>query len=1155
MTATQHRAALDAAVAVFRDLGWVGARPEDAATLPMGTAAQQRTALAGLRSGEWSGDDPDDPRGLRWVSWIGPDIDAGMLTVFTIRAGVTAQRAVERVSRQHGVSPTALAAVVRARGEGFVREFTERALAHGIRGVGRHGLMILILRFVHEQGFSVPEDAGYLELWTTCAYWATREGAAGADESADPDPSLEAAPLTLEMIGARFTEHLRVAVATRFPPNVWLREVIVAGLERDWIEASEARELVFAGLDGAQRPGDRKAWAEILTGPLELTSPEQRALLLDHADALVSSIATGDAALIEAFGPPLILHANEEVLADVLRLSLEARTKKARRAILAAATARPVPSAELVAEFGPTLADFAAGTDAPLARTAAALLQAWGGSAETRPAAETAPVARGRWEPTPPLWTVPRFELGEPSAAALTAAAAALSGLPESSLSDPAAERLLALANLVARRGPEAARVALRGVRPQWVPGLRGVAEWVAGLPIPMLDRPPREDIPESGATIYGPVPARDAAVLQRLGSVPALLSTPTWIDLRVDPGELVAGLRDYAAEGAAASEADLYLAMLRLDLTLITPELAAELAELEVPVLRQDGSTQPTPAGPAVLRYAEAPLQEPDRELDTQRHWWTPGLLTIPPPLSEFPPRLRAETFFGGLSLDACPNGGDTAGYGIEASDIAGLGRDLRVLVTRSRPLTPGLAINLLATQRGFHERAAVDGVQAVREAWERGILVPGVADPALLDWRETPSKLAAFATACGELADEGMLSVVWPLLDAFASTSVTAPRRLAGTAELVEMIGEFIPAVAAAVSTGLADANALDLPGTRALAAAGGNSRAVVLARRILTALPPEQSSSSSAECDDAQELNAAAPQLNMSDEEFFAAWPPDRGNEPVVDDGAAVTARWHDESAATRFLEIGLTFPAEKLADPTRGPREFLTRTSWFYDLEREGQCGMTEGLDSAVDHAARSWLRWDPAAAEGAGAIVVAEHRNWVENTNGPLRNPSAPSPLTAGMVAVLLGSMNHDNAHAFTVREAVRSGLFGAASVRLATRRLLGNADYTPTRLVGLIESDPDTLPTLWPILTESVRIASAETGTPPRWLNRVLDVALRNARILREAANRAVLPDEDAGWPGLRELAERKGTQAALRKARELRIALGHAGALREVRE
>lgn len=1148
MNTAQHRAALDAAIAVFRDLGWVDARSEDAATLPMGTPEQQRTALAGLRSGEWSGDDPEDPRGLRWVSWIGRDIDAGMLTVFAIRSGVTAQRAVDRVSRQHSASPTVLAEVVRGRGDGFVREFTERALAHGIRGAGSHGLMILILRFVHEQGFPVPENPGYLELWTTCAYWATQAGVGRTAEPVDPDPGLEAAPLTLGMIGARFTEHLAQVVATRFSPSVELQKIVVAGLESGWIEAIDARNLVFAGLDGAQRPGDRKAWAEILTGPLELTSPEQRAVLLDHADALVSSIATGDAALIEAFGPPLILHADEDVLADVLRLTLEARTKKARRAILAAATARSAPSSGLVAEFVPTLSELAAGHDAPLARAAAALIQAWGSAPQAKPDAESASVVRGLWEPTPPLWAVPRFEVGEPSAAALTAAAAALSGLPESSLSDPAAERLLALANQVARRDPDTARVALRGVRPQWVPGLRGVAEWVAGQPIPMLDRTPREDIPESGATIYGPVPARDAAALQRLGEVPALLSTPSWIDMRVDPDALVARLREYAREGAAASEADLYLALLRLDLTLITAELAAELADLAVPIRRQDGSVQPTPAGRAVLRYAEAPLREPDRVLDAQRHWWAPGLLAIPPSLGEFPPRLRSDTIFGGLSLDAWPNGNDTAGYGIGASDVAGLGRDLRVLVARASPLTPGLAINLLAAQRGFHERAAADGVQAVREAWARGILIPGVADPALLDWRETPGKLAAFSAACGELAEEGMLSVVWPLLDAFVSASVAAPRRLAGTAELVEMIGELLPAVTAANATGLADPQALNLPGTRALAATSGNSRAVTLARRIVAALPPEQPIPRAAESDIVQALSRDAPQPHMSDDEFSAAWPPDRGHEPAIDDGAVVTARWHDESAATRFLEIGLTIPAEKLADPTRGQREFLTRTSWFYDLEREGQCGMTEGLDSEVDHVSRSWLRWDPTAAEGKGAIVVAEHRNWVDDTNGPLRLLGAPSPLTSGMVAVLLGSMNHDNAHVFTVREAVRSGVFGSASVRLAVGRLLSNADYSPTRLVGLIESDADTLPTLWPALTESVRVASAATGATPRWLNRVLDVALRNAGILREAAYRGAIPNEDASWPGLRNIAERKGAQAALRKARELRLALGNLG-------
>lgn len=201
-------------------------------------------------------------------------------------------------------------------------------------------------------------------------------------------------------------------------------------------------------------------------------------------------------------------------------------------------------------------------------------------------------------------------------------------------------------------------------------------------------------------------------------------------------------------------------------------------------------------------------------------------------------------------------------------------------------------------------------------------------------------------------------------------------------------------------------------------------------------------------------------------------------------------------------------------------------------------------MTEGPDTPIQHDARAWLRWDPAAAGGAGAMVVAEHRNWRDGTNGPLPREGASPPLTAGMVAVMLGSMNHDNGHAFTVREAVRSELFGAATVRLAVARLLQNADYSPVKLVGLIESDPDTLITLWPALTESVRIAAAATGTPPRWLNRVLDVALGRAEILRAAADRGHLPADAATWPGLSELATRTGSQAAFRKARELRAEL-----------
>lgn len=1149
ITTPDTPAALARSLAVFAELGWVGQPAAAAAGLPLGTPEQRRIALAGLRAGAWGAFEATSPQSYGWRSWLGADIDAGVLALFAIRLGVTVRRALAVLPGGERLPEAAVVAAISDRGAAYATEFVTRAST----GAGRLWVDAtsrfagITVRLVHRLGLPVPQRLDYLRDWAVYAL-----GAPGNDGWLQPRvrPAIDPAELA-----PRFAEHAAVAVAAGLSVTGPFGPLMDAARERGWLDKDAARALAFAGLDAAQRPGDRKVWAVLLTDRLGVTGPDRVAELRERADALVSAIATGDAALIEAFGPPLIAHGDEQTVADVLQLGLRARTKKARRALLGAAAARPRPAA--AEELAPLVAAIATGADAPLARAARAVLTAWGLDRDTtardqRPLQLDAPV-RGVWLPTPPLWEVPRFDIGEVSAAALTAAAAALSGAPESSVSDPAAERVLALANRVARTDAAAARVALRGVRPQWVPGLRGIAEWVAELPIPMLDRPPRSDIPGSSATVYPPVPARDAAVLQRLGSVPELLSTPSWDDLRVDPADLVARLRAYDAGDASAIEADLLLALLRLDLGALTPEISAELAELRVPVICQDGATLATPAGPAVLRYLADPLREPDRVLDPQRHWWAPGILTLPESLAEFPPRLRTDTVHGGLTLDAWPGGGDTAGWGIEHSELAGLGRDLGVLVTRSVPLTPGLAVNLLGAQRGFHERAVVAGTQAVRDAWARGILIPGMADPARLDWQETPGKLAGFAAACAELADEGLLAVVWPLLDALVARSLRAPRLLAGTAELVTGVGELLPAVRSAVAAGVAPADSLALPGTRALAAAPGNSRAVALARKIAAELPedavpapPGAPAVSAGAAAAATPAGATAP-APMSDAVFEEAWPSRRGAGPAIDDGAAVTARWHDPNASTRFLEIGLAFPAERLADSSHGDRVFRTRTSWFYDLEHEGQCGMTEGLDSPIRHDARAWLRWDPAAAGGTGAVAVAAHRNWRDGADGPLRRDGAVPPLTSGMVAVMLGSMNHDNGHAFTVREAVRSELFGAATVRLAVAGLLGNADYSPVKLAGLIESDPDTLPTLWPALTEPVRIAAATTGTPPRWLNRVLDVALGRAALLRAAADRGHLPADAAAWPGLAELAARSGSQAALRKARALRTELGPA--------
>lgn len=1161
-------AALNDSLAVYHALGWTALAPdldpEEILALPIGTPEQQRIALAGLKAGEWGSFDAIDAASYGWRSWLGDGVHAGMLALFAIRVGVPAKRAVAIAPASGAVSDELLTAVIADRGAAYAQSFVTHASAGGgrmwIDATSRFAGSTV--RLVHEFALPIPENLDYLRDWAVYAL-----GAPANEGWLQPRDRGE---IPGKVLGPRFREHAEVAVALGLSVTGPFGGLLQAALDRGWLDADAALELAFAGLDAAQRPGDRKVWAAFLTEELGLTGEARRPELLDRADALVSALATGDAPLAEAFGPALIAHGDDDTLLEVLQLGLNVKSKKARRTLLSAAAGRPAPSATVGAEIASLVEPLRAGNDVPLARAATRLLDAWGVASvlgessgdQAAPTATALSAVRGRWEATPPLWEVPRFSLGLGEAEALasahtdalatadtdalvgavTAAAAELSGRPEGGAVDPVAERLLALANKLARRDPDLARTALRGVRQHWVPGLRCISQWVAGEALTALDRPAREDFPGSSPTIFGPSPARDAAVTQRLGEVPVLLSTPTWDDMRISADAFTARLRTYASEGAAASEADVLLALLRVDPVDVTAERRAEIRNIDVAIVGQDGAELPVRAGAVAAEYFEHPLAEPDVVLDAQRHWWAPTQLEQPSALAAFPARLKADAYRSDIEVGVLPLGGDWAALTTGDLDSSALGLVLRQLVRRREPLTPGQAVNLVGAQRGLHERAIGDGALAIREGWERGLLVPGVADVRKLGWADSPTRLAAFATACLELADEGMLAVVWPLLGDLVALSLAAPRRLAGTAELVEAIGELLPSVTAAVDAGDAPNDALEVASVRALATAGGSSRAVQLARAVVAALP-QAATDPATTAPSASEQPAAHTATTMTDDEFAEFWPADPAEPAAVDDGAVIRASWHDPDASTRLLEVELELAPERLAEPADGPRRFRTRTSWFYDIEEEGQCGMTEILSDAdeVRHDSRSWLRWDAAAQ----TIRITEHRNWRDGNAGPLGRGEPVPPITVGMVAVLLSGMNHDNGSGYHVLAAVRNGLFGAGSVRLAVARLLESPDFTPVKLAGMIEAEPDTLRALWPVLTESVRIAGSASGAPPRWLNRVLDAALLRAPALAEAARRGLLPPDSASWPGLSELAGRKGSQAALRKARELAAALG----------
>ncbi|MGW4480727.1 hypothetical protein [Rhodococcus triatomae] len=1097
--------ALTDAIEVFAELGWRGAAIEDARTLPLGTAEQRRTALAGLRSGAWGEFGRIRENIYGYISWV--DVDEAALALFAIRLGVDANRAAQIMPHSNRVADDLAAEVLADRGPEFAARFVD-AVCVSSRRAWEHCTSAhagVAVRLVARHAVPVPENIEYLKDWAVYALGAlTGRGELFPEARGWMDAG------TIE---SGYAAHARVAVAVGMPATGPFPETLLPAIDRGWIDRDEVVELAFAALDAAQRPGDRKAWLQLLLGGLAVGDD----VLRDRADALISVLAFGDPFAVETLTPVLLADADDDLMVDLLTVALGVKTRKARRLVLKAVAARPKPGADAVDALTPLVAEHAGDGDRGLARAAEEVLAAWDVAPDV---AEPEPdPVRGLWQATPPVWEVPRFELGERGPVALTDAAAALISRGPNAV-DVEVERFLALATRVAYDDPDAARAALQGVPENWIEGLCAVPSWRDGGDNPLRDRDPDADRLWVSATVWEPLRAREASVVGRLGAVPCLLSTPSWVDLRIDPADLLDRVREYEATGAVAAEADLYLSMTRLDLTLMTESLRAAFAALPVPVVLQSGELMTVTVGGAVAGYAEDPVVEPPVVVDSRWKSWRPTI-TLPAVFADFPPRLDCESYLT-PGLAVFPTWGDAAGAGVAYDESAERGVVLRQVARRATPLTPGLAINLLGAQRGFHHAAAADGGAAVVEAWQRGLLRPGVADVRLLDWSTAPPRnLAAFARSAVDLAEEGLLSVLWPVLDALVGVGLEAPRMPAGTVDVVDAIERLLPEVRAAVDAGGAEAAVLDLPGTRRLAARAGSSRAAQAARAIVAQLPDPA---------------AAVPEPQAAPGPGFAqVWADGAGTAPATADGVTLTATWADPAAPTKRIVLDLTLPG-------RDDR-FRVDKGWYYDLEFEGQCAATRYTGDAPPEGGTrdAWLYWDT----DAGALAVGEHRNRTAGTDAPLERVGPVPPLTTSMVAVLLAGLCHDAPDVYYVTTILTACAVGAESVGAAMRALLTQPDVSPARMMKVLDSDPALLPVLWPLLTESVRYAAEASGTLPRWLNRVLDVALRSAPVLREAALRGLIPEDAAAWPGLAAVAGRPGSAAAVVKARTLLGELG----------
>ncbi|MDK7180537.1 hypothetical protein QP446_07130 [Corynebacterium riegelii] len=1071
---------LHEAVEIFRELGWDKADIADAPTLPLGTKEQQKAALAGLRTGDWSEYRRIKSNSYRWISVV--DVNETMLALFALRLGVIPRRA---ASLLQYTDDSVLARCVAPRGKTYASKFIDEVCNPRLRA-SEHSLSVhgeAAVRLVCELGLPVPEKTDYLKDWAVVALAALTGDVA---EILWPEKH---ALLALEELRPSFDEHWRAALHSGVPMTGPLGKLLSAAVKEGMIERDAGTEQLFASLDAAVRPGDRKELTSLIMNDIAVTDDE----LVSRVDALISVLSHGEGPVVEGFGPRLIANVADDLVGEVALACLYAKTKKAVRHVLTALKQRDFPgkpSAELLYE---RLSELAQSPDKATVKLAEAVLTHWNMS----PAAPSdEPVITGLWQPTPQLWDVPRFEVGEVTPEALTEALRVLKSRGDVVLFGLDADRFLALAVALANHSLDDTRRALRGISAvYWADAVRN---WLA-------DEPARPRW-RTGGSLWD---MHLEGALDHLGQIPCLLSQPSRVDLSVEFDDLVASLEKYAAAGVPVLQADLVLALARLDVT--KADANANLPE--VPVKLLDGKQLVRSAARVITSYLKRPFVIPEAPSTLSDHddslVWPRSLVGLNRKMNL---ENRIGTYFG-----VFPNWGDALNVELHRRDPHVASIMARQLARSAKPLEPGAAVNLLAVQRHGRPEHATESALALQEAWERGLLVPGVADIDYLDWDGQLRNLGSFVESLREAADRGMLSVVWPLLDDVLVASAKTPRMLAGTAEAAQAMQDYVGEVLAAVSSGVAPASALEVPGVRALAARKGSSKAVDAARGVVKQLPDRQ----------VEPPQPATPALDVA--LFERIWPTAAGTKPNIPDGATYSLREAGSNTKQPHLQFDMVVPSYPAS-----VFEIKSLTRLFLEIREERQAS-SKRVNQDEPEGKESWLYWD------GNALVADDSRN---------RSEATPE-LSDALIAVLIAytGVRTDNVHqkrewaAERLQELAEKEAYGSAAVKAATIGLLPYHEvWSPARVVYTLEKQPEMLPFLWPTLSEPLWFAGNQE-TVPTWVNRVLDVVTLHAEILLEATRRGYIPAD--AWDGIGALAAKKGSSAALKKARVLAKSFG----------
>ena len=1167
---------LERAVEIYRSLGYEETAYENILSLGIGTKEEQGIAREGLKSGEWVQIKQLSKNTYGFVPVV--DVDLKKLAVFAVRIGVEAKRAANVIGRG---DETALQAIM-ARGENYAAHFISAAES-GNRRAWEHSLSVLgmlCLKLLHRMNLPIPESVEYMKDWAAASSVILLE--TKKDYLFDDSFTLEK-----EEILGRFIEHIEKGISLNMPGTGPFPDLLFFGVENHLLSKEAAKEYIFDALYIAKRPGDRKAWVELLD---KLGCVEKD--FLDRAENLIPLLGLGESHLLERFAPVLIENISEELLYPVLISCTSAKVKKTKKMLLHSVLKREKPKS--ANDFAEWLSLYLQDGDMSIAALAEKLALSWGLILEQE---ESNKELRGLWRESPKLWEVPRFSLGEGTAESLTDMVAELSDRKEC-VEDLLFEQFLALANQIAYKNPEEAKMSLLGIPNSDSGTLWTLGRWARGIEM----RPVEESRQRfwQGEKEIVKIEYRELLTMRRenlfrtMGQWPCLLSTPSFEDLSISVEDFLERLSLYRAEKFSyVSEPDLQLALTRLDMETFSQEdiskckeerskCTEKLKEIDLKIqlpsgeFLQDEEGKDILLGELIAAYLQDPYVEPVFFPGETPYWKVE--LKMPESLKALPYRL---SYSHNALFSIFPNWGD---YSLTAVHrdfevYHGQGIILRQLARRRKPLSKGALMNWIAVFGRLSDENAGDALKANKEAWERGLLLPGLADISYLDWSGGElSNLANLAASMDFMANEGMLSLVWKAACDAVEQSLNSPRILAGTAELVKFLRDYLDEVILAVEKKLAPKEALEMKPIRILAGKSGSSKAVSYAKEILEKLVSieiEQIQSDknaglrensgrkdhAALNEDISLINDKGLRENQGTidntsksktiasvkppADFEKGWLPLPEGKELIEDHVTFRVKGLELRKNEKVFQFDLDLPEDSDCSYQ------VVIAGWLYGLAHEGQVSGTKvdrrgDRNGKIDAEKEVWLHYD----KEKGKIVVSECRNWRGGNNAPLEGEATPySKLFLSFVVALLAQDGDSIYGAKSLfKELVQAGTLSLKTVREITRLLLSYEEISPAKLVRIVEKESELLSICWGMLWECIKDAGSktvETGKPPAWINRILDICIYYAAYLREAAKRGSISKEDALWPGLLEMANCSAKSTAVKKAKELAKVLG----------